>query len=208
MHADAAPTSADDAVLYTAVETGGGDIYTNDDSGGAEGGVLYTPVDTGANDAFAADPAVGVGADGAVLYTAVDTGANDIYTSDKPSVADDPGPILYTPVDTGQSNDDDEQFDGFAGIQHSPIRSETQPDLEVVIADDEPPLSQMSTYEPVQASSGPVWLHKVNRKSAEALLRAAGGHDGMYLVRPRDGSEDSHAFSVILKNRYARAEAA
>jgi len=49
----------------------------------------------------------------------------------------------------------------------------------------------------------PPWLHEIdNRKDAEAKLNAEGGEDGMFLVRPRDKTGSSHAFSVKLRGRF------
>ena len=49
----------------------------------------------------------------------------------------------------------------------------------------------------------PVWLHEIdNRKDAEAKLESEGGEDGMFLVRPRDKTGTSHAFSVKLRGRF------
>jgi hypothetical protein len=53
------------------------------------------------------------------------------------------------------------------------------------------------------SSSVPEWLHGVtDRKASEAKIEEAGGQNGLFLVRPRDATGLSHAFSVKLRGRF------
>lgn len=56
----------------------------------------------------------------------------------------------------------------------------------------------------IAPDSAPLWLHVVDKAEATKLLRAAGGMDGLFLVRPLDLKKTSlpkHIMSVVAKKK-------
>eukprot|EP00039_Didymoeca_costata_P017565 m.325977 g.325977 ORF g.325977 m.325977 type:complete len:1954 (+) comp16555_c0_seq1:129-5990(+) len=180
------------------------DAYSKVNKGSEASDVIYSAVvvDGTGDSATEANPEN----EGDVLYTSLAMAQGEGSTSFDDRNYNE-GEVLYTSVELGKSSTTEEQQEEpevlYTSLALDDNREQEKNSHQVQQPDKHSTLRRPGTIFVDQGpEEDPEWLHHVGRKEAEARLRNAGGQEGMFLVRPREGANGEYAFSVVVMSRF------